>query len=108
MKQSFMDLCSEFAQKVRYNLALACFIPNEDVMKEMGKDGWKKVPYIPTQAEIVSAATAGGHGTLILPLYTVKDSQGRDVFRDPNPAVHKDYRAAMRKASASLHLKPAP
>lgn len=102
MSSSFPDLCSEFYNKTRYHLSLMTIIPNEKVMAEMRKEGWRLVSHTPTQDEIVAAATAGaGHGGLFLPKQTVKNAQGVDVFTDEN--AHKEYRDGMRRAAAKVY-----
>ncbi len=103
MKNLLIDLCSEFSRKARFHLALLPFIPNDDILREMKKEGWRLENHEPTASELAANASALGHGCIMVPMCTVKNPQGQDVFTDPNIAVYTEYRQTVKRTAAQLY-----
>ena len=106
MKQSFIGLCSEFANKALYNFTLFKDIPNKDIMKTLEPKGYKVVPYVPSENEILMAAASAGRVAYFLPTRTIVNARGVDVIRDDG-AARETYRRDLRHVAAEYYgIKP--
>lgn len=103
MNQSFMNLCSEFSNRVRYNLALVPFIPNDKILKVMEQDGWKKAPAQFTDQELASFLIETHHGMPFVPRTTICNAAGKDGVFGPDMTVRREYDSARRKAAAQVY-----
>ncbi len=103
MKNPLIDLCSEFSRQARFRLALIPRIPNDDILRAMNKEGWRlKQPELST-TELVARASATGYGCMPLPLCSMENPKGQDVFTEPDPAIYKEYRETVRRTAAQLY-----
>ena len=100
MNQSFMNLCTEFRNRVRYNLALIPLIPNDQILKVMEQDGWKKAPAQFTDQDFVNFLEETRFGMPFIPKTTICNAAGEDGVFGPDMAVRKEYGRALRKAAA--------